>query len=236
MVKKWILAGLSILYACLNTSNLLATQAENNPANCTCPNISPRVIQNSDDYNWAITVLYGSQLETIMNKAIRFDLPLADGAQRSRLWSADLAYQLKKSNVVRRMFQPIISTIEVAANVTFRDDPNGNIEEFNPYLRFTWNNFPWNKYLTTTLTIGEGISYATGLTSRETRDTKKAEDVRRLLNYLMVEATIALPSYPQWQAVYRLHHRSGVFGLYTSGVVGSTAVAVGLRYQIPVSS
>ncbi|MEE9451280.1 MAG: hypothetical protein V3V61_00825 [Gammaproteobacteria bacterium] len=201
--------------------------------NCNICPVREKMIFPEDDYEyrWAFVFLYGWQLEGVMNKAMRFSLPLSEGEQRSRLYTGEVSYQLKRQNVVRRMLQPILSTMEVAANYTWRDDPNGQIQEFNPYLRFTWNNFPWNKYLITALTLGEGLSYATGFTSRETRDTIKANDVRRLLNFFMLEAAFSLPKIPQWQAVYRIHHRSGMFGLYAPGIVGSTAIQIGVRYQ-----
>jgi hypothetical protein len=34
-----------------------------------------------------------------------------------------------------------------------------------------------------------------------------------LLNYLALEVGLALPRRPDWSLVYRIHHRSGIFGL-----------------------
>ena len=45
----------------------------------------------------------------------------------------------------------------------------------------------------------------------------------------MVEATFALPRHPQWQLAYRIHHRSGIFGVYDTDS-GSNTVGLGLRY------
>ena len=62
--------------------------------------------------------------------------------------SIDLAYQLATQNPLRRFFQPLVSTVEVAGNFTQRRDPNGLIYEFDPYLNFRWESFPWDKVVT----------------------------------------------------------------------------------------
>jgi hypothetical protein len=44
----------------------------------------------------------------------------------------------------------------------------------------------------------------------------------------MVEAAFRLPGSP-WSMVARLHHRSGIFGLFSHS--GSNLVELGLRYR-----
>ena len=147
----------------------------------------------------------------------------------SDLYSVEVAHELSPTNWFRRWLQPLVSTIEIGGNVTYRgDDPAGTIYEFVPSIILRWQNFPWNHYVTTTLAAAEGISYATKVPFQETVDADN--DTKRLLNYLMFEATFAMPKYPQWELVARIHHRSGAFGLYGAGNSGSTAVGVGVRY------
>jgi hypothetical protein len=45
----------------------------------------------------------------------------------------------------------------------------------------------------------------------------------------MLEATFALPKYPQWQLAYRIHHRSGIYGVFDTDS-GSNTIGLGLRY------
>lgn len=143
--------------------------------------------------------------------------------------SIDLSYQLDPTNPLRRFFKPLVSTIEVAGNITQRHDPNGLIYEFDPYLDFRWKTFPWDHYVTTTFAIGDGLSYATGIPMREQHDSSN-NNAKRLLNFLVVEATFAAPSHPYLQFVVRLNHRCGAWGLFGAGNLSSNAIGLGLRY------
>ena len=146
------------------------------------------------------------------------------------LFSAEVGYTLKDDNPVVRFLDPVLSSIDVAMNVTYQDDPAGNIFVFSPYIMARWSNFPWSKTIRTTFGLGGGLSYATDIPSIEIHPQKPDGDYNRLLHYIAVEATIALPKHPDWQLVYRLHHRSGVFGLFGADNVGNTAVEVGVRH------
>jgi hypothetical protein len=79
----------------------------------------------------------------------------------------------------------------------------------------------------TSLAIGEGISYASSIPALE---RKANEQTKRLLNYLMLEASFAVPRHPKLQLIIRLHHRSGAFGLYRAGNTGSNNIGLGVRY------
>ena len=104
---------------------------------------------------------------------------------------------------------------------------SATIYEFDPYIVFRWTNFPWNRFVDTTLAAAEGVSYVTSVPWSEKRYNS---DCSRFLNYLMFEITFAAPSYPRLQFVVRMHHRSGGYGLYGAGNTGSNAVGAGVRY------
>lgn len=142
----------------------------------------------------------------------------------------ELSYELSKENLLRRIFQPLISTMEVAGNVTRRNDPNGIIYEFDPYLIVRWEHFPWDKYLVNTFAFGDGFSYTTGIPEREEHDAGY-KNPKRFLNFLLLEATFALPSHPEWQLVARIHHRCGAWGAFGAGNLSSNALGVGVRYR-----
>jgi len=165
---------------------------------------------------------------TILIKDLSFKIKVAN----ARLYSLELDYDVPPSFILSRFFRILLhAKFGVAINGTYQDDPNGNLYQFNPYIYARWTNFPWNKYLATTGMMGEGVSYSSGIPLREARNTEKAANARRFLNYVVFEATFALPKYPQYQLVYRIHHRSGVFGLFTSGIVGSSAIGFGVRIK-----
>jgi hypothetical protein len=49
-----------------------------------------------------------------------------------------------------------------------------------------------------------------------------------LLHYLVMEAAVGLPN-SNWSLVGRVHHRSGIFGLFSHS--GSNVLAIGVRYR-----
>lgn len=179
-----------------------------------------------DEHPFALTYYYGI---TASDALIRF---VQGKFHRwpEHVQSLELAYTLDQNNVVRRFFSPIVSVVQIAANTTYRVGKNENdIFEFDPYMAFRFVNFPWNNYVNTSLAIGEGISYASSIPDLEIRSN---DNTKRLLNYLMLESSFALPKYPRLQLVARIHHRSGAFGLYRAGNTGSNAVGLGIRYLI----
>jgi predicted porin len=142
-----------------------------------------------------------------------------------------LAYTLAPENPVSRFFWHIRAKFQLAGNFALRYEDgkmNDPIYEGDGYFVVRWRNFPWNRYLATTLAIGEGVSYVSRVPQVEEEDN---DNTKKLLNYLMLEATFALPRYPRTQILYRIHHRSGVFGAYGAGNSGSNTIGVGLRYH-----
>jgi hypothetical protein len=55
---------------------------------------------------------------------------------------------------------------------------------------------------------GDGLPYATSTPKLE---EQQHDNTSLLLNYTMFELTFALPEPPQWNLVWRIHHRSGIF-------------------------
>ncbi len=103
-------------------------------------------------------------------------------------------------------------------------------QEFNVLLNARWSRFPWDSYLDTSAVLGWGQSLATSVPPLEPRSDRD-ERSTRLLNYLLVELDFAPPSRPEWGLVLRLHHRSGIFGLYNGVNGGSNYIGAGIRYQ-----
>lgn len=148
------------------------------------------------------------------------------------LYSLELGYRLAEDNFFRRLLGPLVSAIEITGNVSYRvggGNPQ-NILELVPYIAFRWEQFPWNNYVYTTVAIGEGVSYVSEVPVIEQRTTGSDGKTGRFINYLMLEVTAALPRYPELSLVFRIHHRSGAFGLYGAGNSGSNVVGLGLRY------
>jgi hypothetical protein len=178
-----------------------------------------------DQRPWAILYYYGitgtNALTQIM-PGLQFD------RWPEHIQTLELEKTLDPDNGFRRFFSPIVGIVQLAGAVTVRTGSNQNtIYEVDPYINWRWANLPWNNYVTTSLSIGEGISYASSVPSVEKRDNT---NTKRLLNLLIFEATFAAPSHPELQLVARIHHRSGAFGLYHAGNSGSNDIGLGIRY------
>jgi hypothetical protein len=101
--------------------------------------------------------------------------------------------------------------------------------EFNVAPVIRWKRFPWNDFLNTTVAIGDGLSCATEIPPLE-QSSSTNEGAARLLNYFLFEMTAAPPGEYRWSIVGRVHHRSGVFGLFNNVHGGSNIVAIGLKF------
>lgn len=177
-----------------------------------------------DEYPWAALYFYGVTGSDALGSMVVGTFH----RWPEHVQSIELTHTLNRQNWFRQLVHPLVGVVQLSGNFTVRNGSNQHtIYEFNPYIEGRWANFPWNKYVNTSFAIGEGISYDTSIPSLE---GKSSEDTKRLLNYLMLEATFAPPSYPQLQIVARIHHRSGCFGLYHAGNTGSNAIGLGIRY------
>lgn len=98
--------------------------------------------------------------------------------------------------------------------------------QFNGLIIARWHRFPWDQYVDTSFAVGDGLSYNTKVSKVEEEDD---DDAGHWLNYLLFELTMGLPQYPHWDAVYRIHHRSGIHGFIGDG--GSNFVTFGVKYS-----
>jgi hypothetical protein len=101
--------------------------------------------------------------------------------------------------------------------------------EFNVLAVARWTYFPWNNIIKTSFAVGDGLSLATETPVFEGQ--YHGEETNPFLNYLMFEFDFALPNNPQWSLVTRLHHRSGIYGLFNGANGASNALGLGIRYH-----
>lgn len=173
---------------------------------------------------WSV-LLYGGRTSTLsLGDSWRFQF---DDAGET-LWTVEVAYTLAPTNRVVRFLWRLGLAVQLAGNLTMRLDkgttPN---PEVATYIILRWHRFPWNRFVATTFAVGEGLSYAARVPEVE-EDFPDGSST--LLNFLTLELTFALPRLPRLQLVYRIHHRSGVFGLFGVGTNSSNAIGLGLRY------
>jgi len=93
-----------------------------------------------------------------------------------------------------------------------------------------WHNFPWNETLKTSVAVSTGLNYTFKRMAYEERSAAPDPN-RKLLHYFSPEVTFALPSAPDTELVFRMHHRSSVYGLFDCRRCGSDTPTVGLRHR-----
>jgi len=97
------------------------------------------------------------------------------------------------------------------------------------YVRYT--DFPWNKWLYTTFAMSTGFNYATGISDFEkVVGQLDPPGGTHIMHFWSPEITFALPDRKNLQLVFRLHHRSGFYGLVSGAFSGASYLTVGLRF------
>jgi hypothetical protein len=170
------------------------------------------------DRKWALTV-YGGKLaeetiEDIYTFSATFDTP---------------AY-LVTAALARRMasFFDDGLIFELEGQVTKHFDYMDHWE-LNGLGIFRLPLFSRSEVLNMSLAWGGGLSLASEIPRVEEEEAiRDDEDANELLFYMLVELTFNIPKAPQWNLVFRLHHRSGAAG--TLGEVGSNFVCAGFKY------
>jgi hypothetical protein len=87
---------------------------------------------------------------------------------------------------------------------------------------------PWNNYIKTTIAISEGISLTTQVDTVK-RDANANHAGSVFLNYFSAEITLSFPDYQQYELVFCIHHRSGLYGLINNVNAGSQFGTIGFR-------
>ncbi len=99
--------------------------------------------------------------------------------------------------------------------------------ESNVAVTVRWNHFPWDDWIDTSAAFGQGVSFAS---HRPPLEQENDGETRRMLHYMHAELAFRPPGNQRLSLVARVHHRSGVFGVYgVSG--GSNFLTTGLRYR-----
>lgn len=170
------------------------------------------------EHPWSVMLYGGITANEDLNQVIVFNAT----SSGESIYSAELAYVF-----YRNMF----SELQIATNGAVRlTDEQSPVTEIDLYLMYRLTAFPWNNYITTTVAVGEGISYASSVPYSEQINDPESH---KFLDFMTFEFTAGLPKYPDWQLVYRIHHRSGAYGTFCpfSDGAGSNAMGIGIRYS-----
>jgi hypothetical protein len=167
----------------------------------------------NERYRWFLTVYGGAHAQDDIHDVVTFQPKFEDNAYIGVVALARELWHYKK-----------YLSFELEGQVAKHFNKDTQWEFVGVFIG-RWHYFPWDKYVDTSFAVGDGLSYYTEVSEVETEDD---EDAQRALNYLLFEVALGLPEYPRWDLVFRIHHRSSVFGLYGAG--GSNFVCGGIKF------
>lgn len=167
----------------------------------------------AEETEWAVTLLGGRY----SGKEFR-DIFDGDGFKDSYTAGLSISYQFTDWG------EPMRWELEGQMLQHFGEQ---KMVEFVGSINVRWITFPWDRYLDTSVAFGGGLSVTSEVPELEKRDPRSSE-AATLLHYLLLEAAVGLPN-SDWSLVGRIHHRSGIFGLFSHS--GSNLLEIGVRYR-----
>jgi len=124
--------------------------------------------------------------------------------------------------------------LEAEMGAGFRFEPTHDY--YNPEvwgaIYINYDGFPWNDTLRTAVGISTGLNWVKEIPLSETNYGRWPQPNGTVLqHYLSPEIAFSLPETPENELVFRLHHRSTIYGLMWNSHAGSNVATVGLRFR-----
>ena len=221
-LHKVILVGLFAVFDGVHLGQLSASELPPVAQPAHKSSVAP-ALQPARPAEWAVTVMGG-----VLNQA-NFS-----GVLFSPWTSSFDDTQLLSGTVSKRVYEFSQDSLlgpywfidwEVGAGQRFG---NSTASEFWTALYLKYDGFFWSDTLYMTAGVSTGVNYATSISDLEVK--KSGNDTgTKLLHYFSPEITFADPDNKDFEIVTRLHHRSGVFGLFDGVDGGSTFLSIGFR-------
>ncbi len=171
------------------------------------------------DRKWGFMVFHGQ----MSNRSFAGTLEPLNGTDRADIWFLGGAV-----NRYIGRWRYLTFEAEAGAGYQYADGSGNDTGQVWLALYARYANFPWNKWLKTTLGVNTGLNLAFKQTDFE-ESFSSHEGTENLLHYLAPEVTFALPDHDEAELVFRLHHRSAVSGLFGCNNCRNNMVSVGLR-------
>jgi len=150
----------------------------------------------------------------------------ADGDSGGWIYNINLGYVLKELNFSTdsNTYTP---RLEIVSSLGLVDENNSDpFCNFNIVFAIRWIDFPWNRYLSTTIMTGGGLNYSEKIFKIDVE--KHPDDHRSHLKFFWpVELTFAIPEFKQHSLVFFNHHLSGAHIMDKGGF---DSFGVGYRY------
>ena len=216
----------------LSPSATSAQDAASDIAAETAPELARRPNANDalDRTPWSVMAFRGWSNYHTLGRTVRFIWDYAG----EDVYGVDVTYTISPNTGFGGWFdRNLAARFQVGGKINMRAQQSGVwIPEASVYFALRWRRLPWNHIVATTFSMGEGLSIVSDVPEVEIITTEVG-GTSRLLNYWMMEMTLAVPSLPYLQLVGRIHHRSGAFGLFGDAQEsGSNTVGLGIRWHI----
>ncbi len=195
--------------------DLMASNAAPGSAETTSPSLDS-AIQSLFDRPWSVMYYHGVGTSTDLGQTLAFAID----------WVDSQFVGLVLNRVMFSFWRHFTFELEGQVIKHFEKQRNW---EYNGLFLVRFHPFILDQYLDIDLAAGEGLSYASSIPVIE--EEQHPNDSSRLLNYIVFEVAFTLPRYRNWTLVTRIHHRSGVFGIFDGANGGSNFFAAGLRYH-----
>jgi len=88
----------------------------------------------------------------------------------------------------------------------------------------------WTNTLETSVAVRTCLNYTISRMNYEARSAAPDPN-RNRLHYFSPEVSFALPIHPDTELVFRMHHRSSVYGLFDCRRCGSDTPTIGIRHR-----
>ena len=183
-----------------------------------------------DTTPWSVMAFKGWSNYHTLGRTVRFIWDYAG----EDVYGVDVAYTISPDTGFGRFFDNFIAArFQLGGAINMRAQQSGVwIPEASVYFALRWRRLPWNHIVATSFSMGEGLSVVNRVPDVEIFTTETG-GTSRLLNYWMMEMTLAVPSLPYLQLVGRIHHRSGMFGAFGDAQEsGSNTVGLGVRWHM----
>ncbi len=160
-----------------------------------------------DSTPWSVMAFKGWSNYHTLGRTVRFIWDYAG----EDVYGADVTYTISPTTGFGRFFDRNFSPPAFRSAGRSTPGPSraaSGFRRLSAYFALRWRRLPWNHIVATSFSMGEGLSIVSDVPDVEILTTEVG-GTSRLLNYLMMEMTLAVPSLPYLQLVGRIHHRSG---------------------------
>ncbi|MCL4180290.1 MAG: hypothetical protein KJ072_21420 [Verrucomicrobia bacterium] len=177
--------------------------------------------------NWSIQTGVAVISNSDIGEILTGGLNRADGDAGGLLYSLTANWTARRFEIPcrERILRP---QFESYFTLTLVDqDHDAIFPDYNGGIGFRWVDFPWDKWLDTTLFMGIGLSYSSEVYVVD-RERHPNEDRSHLKFDWPIQFTFALPRWPQHQLVLFNDHQSGGHVFDEGGV---NSFGIGYRFE-----